>query len=230
LKLGHSVTLVEGSADALEILGERQFDCILMDIQMPGMDGYETTAAIREMERDRGLAPHYIVAMTAHAMKGDQERCLSAGMDDYISKPFRVEGLTSVLAQVAKRKPEAPENGDKEDLPLDVYLASLEKEDREDLLVAAEIFLETFQSDLSGLERSTVEGNFKQSYFVAHNLKSVVGYFGRDRLMALLEKLEGACEAESGQEARRLLCPVMKSLRSFADELAVRVKSESGKA
>lgn len=71
---------------ALEAVKKKRYDCILMDIQMPGMDGYETTGAIRKFEKESGIAPHYIIAMTAHVMKGDKERCLAAGMDNYIAK------------------------------------------------------------------------------------------------------------------------------------------------
>jgi len=88
---GHTVTVANNGLEALERLaeaGEGAFDVVLMDVQMPEMDGFEATAAIREGERNS--ATHIpIIAMTAHAMKGDRERCLDAGMDDYVSKPLR---------------------------------------------------------------------------------------------------------------------------------------------
>jgi two-component system sensor histidine kinase/response regulator len=88
---GHTVIVANNGLEALERLaeaGEGAFDVVLMDVQMPEMDGFEATAAIREGERNS--ATHIpIVAMTAHAMKGDRERCLDAGMDDYVSKPLR---------------------------------------------------------------------------------------------------------------------------------------------
>jgi CheY-like chemotaxis protein len=100
-KAGHTCVLASGGPIALELLKTRQFDMILMDVQMPGMDGFETTAAIRDLQRPTGVRTP-IVAMTAHAMTGDRERCLEAGMDDYISKPIRGEELTRMIAKRAQ--------------------------------------------------------------------------------------------------------------------------------
>jgi signal transduction histidine kinase/ligand-binding sensor domain-containing protein/DNA-binding response OmpR family regulator len=98
-KRGHAVTVAATGKEALEILEKETFDLVLMDVQMPEMDGFETTAAIRARERQTG--GHIpIVAMTAHAMKGDQERCLKAGMDSYISKPIGADQLFAVIDEV----------------------------------------------------------------------------------------------------------------------------------
>jgi two-component system, sensor histidine kinase and response regulator len=83
---GHDVVVVSNGREALTALGHQQFDLVLMDVQMPEMDGLEATAAIRARERFSGTRLP-IFAMTAHAMAGDQERCLTAGMDGYVAKP-----------------------------------------------------------------------------------------------------------------------------------------------
>jgi two-component system sensor histidine kinase/response regulator len=95
-KHGYSVTLVANGINALKALDEQTFDLVLMDVQMPEMGGFEATAKIRESEHGRGTHVP-IVAMTAHAMSGDRERCLAAGMDGYISKPIRALALTEVV-------------------------------------------------------------------------------------------------------------------------------------
>jgi CheY-like chemotaxis protein len=86
-KRGHAVTLADNGREALQVLAAGGFDVVLMDVQMPEMDGFEATAAIRAGEEGSG-AHQPIVAMTAHAMKGDEARCLAAGMDAYVAKPI----------------------------------------------------------------------------------------------------------------------------------------------
>jgi signal transduction histidine kinase/CheY-like chemotaxis protein len=98
-KYGHTVVVANHGREALALLDSGDFDLILMDVEMPEMDGLEATAIIREKEK--GTGNHVpIVAMTAHAMKGDRERCLAAGMDDYVSKPIRAQQLFDTLASV----------------------------------------------------------------------------------------------------------------------------------
>ena len=100
---GHEVVIVSNGALAVAAAGNAQFDVILMDIQMPEMDGFEATHAIREREIRQGLVKTPIVAMTAHAMASDQERCLSAGMNGYVSKPIHKANLLQVLADVCSQ-------------------------------------------------------------------------------------------------------------------------------
>ncbi len=95
-KLGHTVVAVENGAEAVEAISRERFDVVLMDVQMPVMDGLEATAAIRAREREvGGHIP--IIAVTAHAMKGDAERCLDAGMDGYVSKPLKAADLAACI-------------------------------------------------------------------------------------------------------------------------------------
>jgi len=106
-KRGHTVVIVENGRDALEALDEPRsggFDLILMDVQMPHMDGLEATGIIREREKSSG-AHVPIIAMTAHAMKGDEQRCLAAGMDGYTSKPIDVEQLLATIDGVLAATP-----------------------------------------------------------------------------------------------------------------------------
>jgi CheY-like chemotaxis protein len=90
------VAVAGNGKEALATLEKQSFDLVFMDVQMPEMDGFEATAAIREKEKASG---HHlpVIAMTAHAMAGDRERCLEAGMDDYISKPIRPQELSHLL-------------------------------------------------------------------------------------------------------------------------------------
>ncbi len=98
-KHGHTVIVANDGQEALAALATHEVDLVLMDVQMPGMDGFEATAAIRAKEkRSRKHVP--IIAMTAHAMKGDRERCLEAGMDDYVAKPISAKHLLATISAV----------------------------------------------------------------------------------------------------------------------------------
>ncbi|MEN6424415.1 MAG: response regulator, partial [Phycisphaerales bacterium] len=114
---GHGVTVANNGQEALAALDRGSFDVVLMDVQMPTMDGFEATARIREKEEGSGL--HLpIIAMTAHAMKGDRERCLAAGMDSYIAKPIRAkefyEIVEGIVADARGQQPRNPQNGDED--------------------------------------------------------------------------------------------------------------------
>lgn len=102
-RLGHAATAVPGGAEALEALGAEHFDMVLMDIQMPGMDGVEATRRIRAADGAAFDPRTPIIAVTAHAMQGDRQRFLDAGMDGYLSKPYALEELEALLLSVSGR-------------------------------------------------------------------------------------------------------------------------------
>jgi PAS domain S-box-containing protein len=106
-KLGHHVVTVNDGRQAVERLARDQFDAVLMDVQMPELNGFEATAEVRRMERRTG-GHQFIAAMTAHALKGDRERCLEAGMDSYLSKPIHRDSLAAVLAEAAAHVEKRP--------------------------------------------------------------------------------------------------------------------------
>lgn len=108
-KIGYQADIATTGLEALQVLKERHYDAILMDVQMPDMDGMETTRHIREQ-----WPPHQqprIIAMTAHALRGDRERCLRVGMDDYISKPVQLDDLIAALERVLPRVHQVDDDG-----------------------------------------------------------------------------------------------------------------------
>jgi signal transduction histidine kinase/CheY-like chemotaxis protein len=110
-KRGHAVVVARDGREAVALYESQRFDVILMDVQMPQMDGMEATSYIRDAEKNTG--DHIpIIAMTAHAMKGDRERCLAAGMDDYVSKPVRADQVIAAVGRVVARHGEAPSGTD----------------------------------------------------------------------------------------------------------------------
>ena len=103
--LGHTVVAVNDGQEAVEAAGKEPFDLIFMDVQMPEKNGYEATAEIRKLEERAGRRTP-IVALTAHAIKGDEQKCIDAGMDDYISKPITGDRIAEVIARVLRESPE----------------------------------------------------------------------------------------------------------------------------
>jgi len=102
-KRGHRVVLADNGREALSSLENETYDLVFMDVQMPEMGGFEATATIRRLEQGGGT--HLpVVALTAHAMKGDQERCLAAGMDGYLTKPVRPQELDEILEKYVTRR------------------------------------------------------------------------------------------------------------------------------
>jgi two-component system, sensor histidine kinase and response regulator len=95
--LGMSAVVVNDGAEALEAFAHGQFDAILMDVQMPGTDGYETTATMREQETSRGMAATPIIGVSGRAIRGDREAAIAVGMNDYLVKPVNIDELRVVL-------------------------------------------------------------------------------------------------------------------------------------
>jgi CheY-like chemotaxis protein len=106
-KRGHTVVTAVNGREAVKATQQQAFDLVLMDVQMPEMDGLEAVAEIRRLEKASGTHLH-VAALTAHAVKGDRERCLAAGIDSYLAKPLRPEELDYLLQRIveARRKPD----------------------------------------------------------------------------------------------------------------------------
>jgi CheY-like chemotaxis protein len=98
-KHGHRLEVAEDGREALQLLKAGSFDLVLMDVEMPNLDGFQATAALRELEKNTGTHTP-VIAMTAHALVGDRERCLAAGMDGYVCKPIRTEDLLAEISRL----------------------------------------------------------------------------------------------------------------------------------
>jgi CheY-like chemotaxis protein/HPt (histidine-containing phosphotransfer) domain-containing protein len=184
-RAGHEAVVAANGREALALLEKEKFDLVLMDVQMPELDGLETTAAIRESEKTRGT--HLpIVAVTAHAMKGDAERCLAAGMDAYVAKPLQPRELHAAIAGVlppaeasapapAPPAPEAPAAG-----PAVVDFPRLLERvggDRAALAELVGIFRADIPTQIARIRRSIAEQDAPGLRAAAHAVKGAVSNF-----------------------------------------------------
>lgn len=229
-KLGHQVVVVPNGQQAVEMVTTKRFDCVLMDLQMPVMDGSRATHEIRRFEAERGRTPAFIVAMTAHAMKGDAEKCLANGMDEYISKPFRVERLKEVLTIAQLRKYELGDtisSGAELDLSFAERLDEMDEEDREDVLSVAEILPASLPNDIYKLECALAEVDFEKISFMAHNLKGVAGVFGATQIVELGVALEGVSKNKDLVATRKASETFIHELRVLLGEVEIELAKRS---
>jgi len=193
---GHTVVVANDGREALEILDRESFDLILMDVQMPRMDGFQATAAIRAAE-DGSKRRTRILALTAHAMKGDQERCLAAGMDGYITKPIRPEQF---LAAVEGRnftadRPEPAAGGDARPgvagEVFDLREALARARGKRDLLrKMAELFLADCPGLLTRIRSALAANDESTLERAAHRMKGAAANLSAARVVGVARRLE----------------------------------------
>jgi PAS domain S-box-containing protein len=189
-KRGHRVTVVSTGREALTALQHNAYDLVLMDVQMPELDGLETTALIRQREQTSGV--HLpIIAMTAHAMKDDRERCLAAGMDDYVSKPMKVDDLfAAIRRQIGCRS--IPVRSRLEPCVDLALLMSRVEGDRALLEELVTMFLQNYPRQVADVWQAIQAGHVSRVEQIAHSLKGALGTFGVKTAYALAQRLE-AC-------------------------------------
>jgi PAS domain S-box-containing protein len=241
-KQGHSVVVVASGREAVEAVARERFDLVLMDVQMPDLDGLEATGLIRE--RERGTGRHLpIIAMTAHAMKGDREQCLAAGMDGYVAKPIHPRELFEALealpsppvpqgeagapAPSANGTPAGREGGaeaaDPNGLVDEAEALSRVDGDADLLRELVELFLASCDEQLAALLRAVERNDAQALRLTSHCLKGAVATFGARaayeaalRLEALGKEgdLSGAADAYAAlAEAVGRLKPALARLR-----------------
>ncbi len=178
---GHTVVVANHGREALAALESQVFDLVLMDVQMPEMDGLEATGTIRAKEKQTGRRVP-IIAMTAHAMKGDRQRCLQAGMDEYLAKPIRSKRLFEAIEAVLGTSGQSdlgPDRRPPEEEVLDWSEAlHTVKEDRELLKVVVEAFLDESPRLVSAIRQALADADPAALRIAAHTLKGSMRCFG----------------------------------------------------
>jgi len=224
-KRGQRVTVANNGMEVLDALARERFDLVLMDVQMPEIGGFEATAAIRLREQTTG--GHLpIVAMTAHAMKGDRERCLEAGMDAYVAKPIQAEQLFEVIERTVPAS-RAPNNHALEGLIDWERALKAAGGDREILSDLVTVYLEASPDWMKKLQEAVNQQDAAGVRRLGHTIKGAVGLFGARAALAASERLEtmgrggtlsGADEAYALLEKE--LSDVEQALSLFGNEVA----------
>lgn len=218
---GHQVSLAENGQQALEAAERQQFDVILMDMMMPVMDGLEATRLFRQRETGRRTP---IFAMTANALEADRERCIAAGMDNYISKPIKANVLQAMLAQiVAAEGDEAVEAGiqpgpfvvDGLSAPSFDYAAALDGMDQEIRAIVSGAFVEQWPGEVLKLENSLAEKDHLAVARIAHSLRGTLSLFGARPASERAHQIE--CFA--GQSDGEAAIAELKALRTEVGHL-----------
>lgn len=238
---GLRVAIVNNGKEALNMLDGEVFDAVLMDVQMPEMDGYKATRAIREKPEFNSLP---IIAMTANVMTGDREKCLEAGMNDHVAKPIDPDNLFNTLVkwippqQIDAYQPEKrsttvkdvadifPENI--KGIDIDVGLRSVGGNRKLYAKLLAE-FYEDHNEDANAIREALKNGEMETAQRIAHTIKGVSGSIGAGNLFNTAEQLEAALKERNLDSYEDLLVqmeskltPVMKELQHLSDPNIVR--------
>jgi CheY-like chemotaxis protein len=210
--VGHQVAVVHSGKEAVAALERQPFDVVLMDVQMPEMDGFQATAAIRAAQRGTGRHTP-IIALTARAMKGDQERCLAAGMDDYVSKPVQPEDLLRALGRCVPASAEESDRAcrvrDAAEDALDAAALLTRVKGNVKLLVEIlRLCPAEFARLMDELETAVARQDARRIQFGAHALKSTLGSLSAAPAYATalrLEQMGQTGNLDRVEEAFRLL-------------------------
>jgi len=249
-RLGCMVTVVQNGAMALAALSQRRYDLILMDCQMPVMDGYSATRAIRDREAaasfpwqqtDTACQPVPIIALTAHVMTGDREKCLDYGMNDYLCKPFNLDALIQVLGHwlqkpavsgMPREERAAPCEPLAGGLTLDRTVLNalqvLHKEGSADFLVRIiDCYAVSSGKLMDSLRQSAAQRDALGVMHAVHSLKSSSASLGAAKLAAICDDLEIAARAEKLECIGELLESVESEYPLFLDALRVEQDTRS---
>jgi len=220
-KEGYEADVVQNGTEALVALAKVHYDLVLMDCQMPEMDGYEATRCIRRGQGNVMNPEVPIVAITANAMTGDRERCLQAGMDDYMAKPVRMSDFTAMLEKYSGEKLSSSVSDDNESNPKRVDSMSMDssifqetemlgrlQHDRDVARVIIENFLEDTPQQIIRLKKAISERTSEESFLTAHAIKGAALLVGGWKLSKVAQQIENAAREGDLSQAGQLLTDI----------------------
>src|SRR5438876_1174928 len=217
VKRGHEVHVAGNGREAVDAMTQREYDVVLMDIQMPEMDGFEATHAIRALPKGKDLP---IVGLTAHALSGERERCLSHGMTDYLAKPFKAHELFALVEGTAEPKRPAPQPlTTAPPVDLEGFRATLREAGAESALYSIiDTFVRQAPDRLAALAGAVASGTGTEIAKAAHVYRGAAGTIGARELAELLERVETTARAgdiEQAQEAFEGLSPIAHDVTDY---------------
>jgi len=252
-KAGYSVDAVENGEQVLEKVQKEQYNAVLMDVQMPVMDGFTATSHIRQWEAGKGHIP--IIAMTAHALKGDRERCIEAGMDDYVSKPLQPQTLISAIDRWVRGKEEKagdaadirhdlilfgdtapseprsngmPESGEKdESLPMNIDTALPRfNNDRNFLVEMCREFIQHLSARIEIMKTTLQAGDVTSLNRHAHSLKGLSANFSANIVSSLAAELERRTRQGDVTDAAALIDKIETESRRLVEYIGENLLNE----
>jgi CheY-like chemotaxis protein len=229
-KLGYRTDVVANGLEAVEAVARVSYALVLMDCQMPELDGLEATALIRKREEKQASRRLPIIAMTASAMQGDREKCLAAGMDDYLAKPVKREHLDAMLArwipgQSTPDEQKEPVSSDKQESVYEcvdaAMLADLRQLDVSCGLLSTLIthYLEEVPTRLATMQDALQQGNAGALARVAHELNGASGNLGVRRMRQLCVELQALGKAKDLTQAGDLLAQLVSEFELVRQRL-----------
>ncbi len=225
-KEGHTVHVASNGLEVLDVLEKENFDLVLMDVQMPLMDGIETTLIIRNSKNGRFNADIPVIALTAHAFKEDRERCLKAGMNDYIAKPFKKRDIAALIRQTVHRHTgaetpavESPDTGDKSNV-LNTSEAMERLDGDEELLREIfGVFTDDAPKQMEILKKAIDTGDIVLTERQAHSLKSAAANIGADLMKSRAFEIELAARDGNMRDAHTLYEQLERELKRVLEAL-----------
>lgn len=212
--LGLQIEVVENGSEAIKQLSQRQFDLVFMDVQMPVMDGYSATKAIRDSNSTVMQHDISIIALTANALSGDRDKCLAVGMNDYMSKPFTKQELKNMLVKWLKNSVKIKTSSINTEIDTDsttqsihkkhaanhifdpnIFIAMLGIDDQDILINIGQLYLKDTPQQLEAIKQAIIQDNREQVSKLAHRLK------GSSRSIAANAIADTACEMEKHAES-----------------------------
>jgi CheY-like chemotaxis protein len=235
-QLGYQPDLAVNGREALDALDRKPYDLVFMDVMMPGMDGLEATRAIRERQKS-GQNPHYnsriiIIAMTAQAMQGDREKCLAAGMDDYLVKPIRPKDVRAVIKQWSSQanatassqatpQPKAAATSSAEEPPVDMErLMDLTDGNPESLRELVDLYFKQTVRQLDQLEAAIRANKTDEVRHLAHSCVGASATLGMNRIVTMLRELERQGADGTLVNAELLCADATREFKRIKDFLA----------